>query len=106
MVKAAKARVAQRGWNEQLVYVYYAISCDNKFENVGIMGRTLTHRMMQIQAVLKDGDQCKVTQFLIRQNNAYTAGSATEKFSGNPIEAIGDIDKFDMSCTEAMKNKK
>lgn len=108
LVEAAKERIASMPHlkQEELVYLYPVSSWENRFENIGIMGRTLTHRVMQVQVVLKQGDECKMTQFLIRQDNTYTGGSNAEKFTGNPLQAIGDIDKQVISCTNAMKNKK
>jgi hypothetical protein len=107
LMKASQRRMSETNWSEQLLYVYPTTAWTNQFENIGIMGRTLTHRVMQVQAVLKDNTgQCKITQFFIRQDNTYTAGSNAEKFTGNPIAAIGDSDKTDVNCTKAMQYKK
>ena len=107
LVKASKTRMAQTNWQEELLYVYPVTAWANRFENIGIMGKTLTHRVMQVQAVLKDkSGQCMITQFMIRQDNTYSGGSNAEKFTGNPIIAIGDTDKSDVNCTKAMQYKK
>lgn len=107
LVQASQQRMNETNWKEELLYVYPSVAWTNKFENIGIMGRTLTHRVMQVQAVLKDATgQCKITQFFIRQENTYTAGSNAEKFAGNPIKAIADSDKTDINCTKAMQYKK
>lgn len=107
LVKAVKERMAQMPYfTEDLVYVYPVTTWENRFENVGIMGRTLTHRVLQVQAILKQGDQYKMTQFLIRQDNAYSAGSSAESFSSKPVQAIGDIDKKVISAPNALKYKK
>lgn len=106
LTEVAKAGFAQRSWREQLIYVYPATAWTNKFENVGIMGNTLTYRVMQIQVIMKEGDQCKITQFMIRQDNTYKAGSNAENFKGNPLIFYGDTDKTDVNCTKAMQYKK
>ena len=107
LAQAAKDRIkSMPHFSEELVYLYPVTAWENRFENIGIMGKTLTHRVMQVQAILKKGSECQVTQFMIRQDNSYSAGSATEKFSGNPVKAIGDIGKTVISCANAMKYKK
>jgi len=93
-------------YTEEFVYCYPVTSWENRFENVGIMGSTLTHRVLQVQVILKQGDVCKKTQFLIRQDNSYTAGSSVENFKGNKVYCIGDIDKTVIKCDKAMKYKK
>lgn len=109
LVTAIKDRMKQMkyyGANEQLVYCYPVTSWENRYENIGIHGKTLTHRVLQVQAILKDGDKCSTTQFLIRQDNTYQAGSNAEKFGGNKVFSIGDIEKTIINCTKAMKYKK
>lgn len=107
LVKAANERIkSMPQFSEDLVYLYPVTAWENRFENVGIMGRTLTHRVLQTQVILKKGDECQVTQFLMRQDNSYSAGSAAEKFTGNPVKAIGNTHKEVIKCTNAMKYKK
>lgn len=107
LVAAAKDRIKNMPhFSEELVYLYPVTSWENRFENVGLMGRTLTHRVFQTQVILKKGNECQMTQFLMRQDNTYKAGSNAENFTGNPVTAIGDIDKTVISCTNAMKYKK
>lgn len=107
LVKVCKERMAQmKYFTEELVYVYPVTSWENRYENIGIMGKTLTHRVMQVQAVLKENGVCKMTQFLIKQENSYQAGSSIEKFTGNPLINIGDNDKRVIQCDKAMKYKK
>lgn len=106
LMKACKERMRNTNWKEELVYVYPVTSWENRFESVGLHGRTLTHRVFQVQAVLNDNGQCRLTQFLVQQDNTYKGGTAVEAFSGNPVKAVGDIGKTDVNCKKAMLYKK
>ncbi|WP_326981561.1 hypothetical protein VUJ46_15100 [Chryseobacterium sp. MYb264] len=107
LVQAANDRMkSMPHFSEELVYLYPVTTWENRFENIGLMGKTLTHRVLQAQAVLKKGNECQITQFLIRQDNTYRGGSNAENFTGNPVKAVGDIGKTVISCSNAMKYKK
>lgn len=109
LVVACKARMKEMPYypaSEELVYCYPLTQWENRFEYVGVHGQTLTHRVMQVQVIFKDGNSCKQAQFLIRQDNTYNAGSNAEKFAGNKVFCIGDQQKEDIDCKRAMKHKK
>jgi len=109
LVAACKARMKEMPYypaSEELVYCYPVTDWENRFEYIGVHGKTLTHRVMQVQVVFKDGNSCKQAQFLIRQDNTYNAGSNAEKFTGNKVFCIGDQQKEDIDCKRAMKFKK
>jgi hypothetical protein len=107
LVATVKARIQQMPHlTEDLVYLYPVTQWQERYENIGILGRTLTHRVMQVQAILKQGSEYKVNQFMIRQDNSYQAGSSIRKFTGNPVKAIGDTERTVISADKALKYKK
>ena len=108
LVEAVKKRMAEMPYykGKNLVYVYNVAPWEQKFENVGLLGRTLTYRQMQVIAVFKDGNKCQYSRMLIRQDNSYVGGTAQEKWTGNILFCNGDQHLEDIGCDKAMKYKK
>ena len=108
LVEAVKKRMAEMPYykNKQLAYVYNVAPWEQMFESVGIMGKTLTYRQMQVVAVFKDGSKCQYARMLIRQDNTYVAGTSQEKWTGNPLFCNGDQQLEDIGCDKAMTYKK
>lgn len=108
LVAATKKRMQEMPYynGRELVYVYPVTAWENKFEYVGVLGKTLTYRQMQIIAVFKKGDKCEYARMLIRQDNSYRGGTSVEAWGGNQVFCSGDQQLEDVSCNKAMAHKK
>lgn len=108
LMEAVKKRMTEMPYykNKQLVYVYNVAPWEQKFENIGLLGKTLTYRQMQVIAIFKDGNNCHYARMLMRQNNSYVGGTSQEKWAGNPVYCNGDQQLEPIDCGKANKYKK
>lgn len=108
LVAATKDRMAKMMYykDRELMYVYPVASWENMYEYVGVLGKTLTYRQMQIIAVFKYKDKCQYARLLIRQDNSYRGGTSVEAWAGNPVFCSGDQQLEDIKCEKANAYKK